>query len=315
MTSFINRLKENKMDLASLRKMRSTDFASITKAIETIANPQAQKDDRDDDRFWKLNKDKAGNGSAVIRFLPASEGDELPWVKMIDHGFKGPTGRWYIEKSLATIGQTDIVSEKNSELWNSGLDSDKEIARAQKRRTSFIANILVVSDPSNPANNGTIRLFKFGKKIMDKIKDKANPTFEDEKPVNVFDYWEGANFKLRMKQVEGYPNYDASVFESSTPVAEEDEDILAIAKKQYLLKEFHDPKNFKTAEELKKKYNWVMNTEGASSKAEDVVMESRAAPEPKAKAEPEVKAARKVSFDEEEDDDFSIEKFKALAND
>jgi hypothetical protein len=204
------------MDIQKLRAMRNSDFGAISNAFEKVANPSTETKSFADDRFWRLEGDKAGNGTATLRFLPRVEGDELPWVRIFSHGFQGPTGKWYIENSLTTLGENDPVGELNTQLWNSGSEANKEIARKQKRKLSFTANVLVVSDPKHPENEGKVFLFKFGKKIFDKIMDKARPTFEDEKPVNVFDFWEGANFKLRMRKKDGYANYDESVF--SDPV-------------------------------------------------------------------------------------------------
>ena len=259
------------MDLNTLRASRNQDFGKIASAFDKISNPQQNSNSYEDDRFWKLEKDKAGNGSAVIRFLPRTEGDELPWVKIFSHGFKGPTGKWYIENSLTTFGENDPVGELNSQLWNSGSDANKEIARAQKRRLHFISNVLVVSDPKHPENEGKVMLFKYGKKIFDKIMNKAKPTFEDEKPVNVFDLWEGANFKLRMRTVEGYPNYDESTFTDPIPAAQSDEAILDVVNKQYKLSEFLDRKNFKTYEELKAKLDSVLSGAAPVQSAESMM--------------------------------------------
>ena len=233
------------MDIQTLRKMRNSDFGAISNAFEKVANPQTETKSYADDRFWRLEGDKAGNGTATIRFLPRVEGDELPWVRIFSHGFQGPTGKWYIENSLTTLGENDPVGELNTQLWNSGSEANKEIARKQKRKLSFIANILVVSDPKHPENEGKVFLFKFGKKIFDKIMDKARPTFEDEKPVNVFDFWEGANFKLRMRKKDGYANYDESVFTDPVAIGDDDE-IVRVAGGQYKLAEFIDRKNFKS---------------------------------------------------------------------
>lgn len=254
------------MDINTLRNMRNQDFGAISSAFEKVANPTTDQKNYDDNRFWKLEKDKAGNGSAVIRFLPRAEGDELPWVKVFSHGFKGPTGRWYIENSLTTLGQADPVGELNTRLWNESSDDNspgRKQARDQKRRLHFISNILVISDPKHPENEGKVFLFKYGKKIFDKIMNKAKPTFEDERPVNVFDLWEGANFKLRMRNVEGYPNYDESVFADPSPVAPSDEQILKVVNSQYKLAEFIDPKNFKSYDELKQKLEWVLSGDSA----------------------------------------------------
>lgn len=267
------------MDINTLRASRNQDFGAIASAFEKVANPQSNS--YEDDRFWKLERDKAGNATAVIRFLPRIEGDELPWVKIFSHGFKGPTGKWYIENSLTTLGQNDPVGELNTKLWNSGSDANKEIARLQKRRLHFISNILVVSDPKHPENEGKVMLFKYGKKIFDMIMNKARPTFEDEKPVNVFDLFEGANFKIRMRTVESYPNYDQSAFAESTPVAPSDEAIVTIANKQVKLGEFLEAKNFKSYEELKTKLDSVLSGDGQVPTAEQLTNEPLSVAEPK----------------------------------
>lgn len=288
------------MNLQSLRAMRNTDFTKISSEFEKAANGETTTKSYEDTRFWKPERDKAGNATATIRFLARTEGDELPWVKVFSHGFKGPTGRWYIENSLTTIGQADPVSELNMKLWNSTTDDQspaRKQARAQKRKLNYIANIQVVNDPKHPENNGKVFLFKFGKKIFDKIMDKARPTFEDEQPVNVFDYWEGASFKLRMKMADGYPNYDSSEFEGTTQLAGSDEDILEVVKQQHKLSEFTDAKSFKSYDELKKKLEATMSGApvGGSSAMDEAVAEdvpavfkatpkSTPAPTPKAKA-------------------------------
>ncbi len=272
------------MDIQTLRKMRNSDFGQISNAFEKIANPSSETKSYTDDRFWKLEGDKAGNGTATIRFLPRVEGDELPWVRIFSHGFQGPTGKWYIENSLTTLGEQDPVSELNTTLWNSGVEANKKIAQNQKRRLSYVANVLIVSDPKHPENEGKVFLFKFGKKIFDKIMDKARPTFEDEKPVNVFDFWEGANFKLRMRKKDGFTNYDESAFMEPSAIGD-DETIVGIANKQYKLVEFLDRKNFKSYDELKRKLDEVLSGNGfnAKSAAElaDDEPEVRSAPEPK----------------------------------
>jgi hypothetical protein len=258
------------MDIQALRKMRNTDFGKITSEFEKIANPESGggKKSYQDDRMWKLEADKAGNGTATLRFLPRVEGDELPWVRIFNHSFQGPTGKWYIENSLTTLGEKDPVGELNSKLWNSGSDANKEIARKQKRKLSYICNVLIVSDPKHPENEGQVRLFKFGKKIFDKIMDKARPTFEDEKPVNVFDPFEGADFKLRMRKVDGYANYDQSTFMDPTELASGDEEkMVEILNKSYKLSEFLDRKNFKSFEELNKKLSDVLDGEGTPIKS------------------------------------------------
>lgn len=240
--------------LSDLRKSRD-NFDSLLKQVESISNTRKSTDD---DRFWKPTVDKAGNGQAIIRFLPPPKGEKLPWVRLWDHGFQGPSGKWYIENSLTTLNRPDPVAELNSELWNSGIEANKEIARKQKRRLYYYSNILVVKDPGNPDNEGKVFVFKYGKKIFDKIKDVMMPQFEDDPKVNPFDFWKGANFRLKIRQVEGYRNYDKSDFEPESVVAQSDEAIESIWNKQYSLEEIVDPKNFKSYEELKAKLNMVL---------------------------------------------------------
>ena len=249
------------MDIQALRNMRKTDFSKISAEFDKIANPEAGgKKSYQDDRFWKLEADKAGNATAVIRFLPRVEGDELPWVRIFNHAFQGPTGKWYIENSLTTLNEKDPVGELNSKLWNSGSEENKKIAQKQKRKLSYIANVLIISDPKHPENEGQVRLYKFGKKIFDKIMEKANPTFEDEKPVIVFDLWEGADFKLRQRKVDGYANYDQSTFMEPSALFDGNEDkLLKVVNSQVKLVEFTDRKNFKTFEELARKLNDVLD--------------------------------------------------------
>ena len=214
-----------------------------------------------DDRLWKPEVDKAGNGYAVIRFLPAPEGEELPWAKLYTHAFQGPGG-WFIENSLTTLGQKDPVSEYNSQLWNSGLDADKEVARKQKRKLSYYSNIYVVKDPSNPANEGKVFLFKFGKKIFDKITAAMQPEFEDETPINPFDFWAGANFKLKIKKVAGYWNYDSSEFDRPSVLLDDDDAMETIWKQEYSLAELIAPDQFKSYEDLKKRLDYVLGVRG-----------------------------------------------------
>ena len=293
------------MDIQALRKMRNSDFGAISGAFEKIANPQTETKSYVDDRFWRLEGDKAGNGTATIRFLPRVEGDELPWVRIFSHGFQGPTGKWYIENSLTTLGENDPVGELNTQLWNSGSEANKEIARKQKRKLSFIANVLVVSDPKHPENEGKVFLFKFGKKIFDKIMDKARPTFEDEKPVNVFDFWEGANFKLRMRKKDGYANYDESVFSDPAPLGD-DETIVRVAGAQHKLSEFTDRKNFKSYDELKKKLNDVLSGDSFAGKSAAEMTKDEpatlAAPTMASKPAPSIKSA---PMDDDDDDVMS----------
>jgi hypothetical protein len=303
------------MDIQTLRKMRNQDFSKISDEFDKISNPQSDKKSYNDDRFWKLEADKAGNGTATIRFLPRVEGDELPWVRVFNHSFQGPTGKWYIENSLTTLGENDPVGELNTTLWNSSTDPkhpDKEIARKQKRKLSFIANVLIVSDPKHPENEGKVFLFKFGKKIFDKIMDKGKPTFEDEKPMNAFDLWDGANFKLRMRKKDGFPNYDESIFTDSCPAAKTDEELVDIVNSQHKLSEFIDRKNFKSYDELKKKLETVLSgdsfvNKSASDLSEDYLPVAKALPIA-SKPAPTPKAVV------EEDDDDVMSYFKSIAN-
>lgn len=301
------------MSFANLKRNRA-DIASLTKAAESVGG--GQKVSYVDERFWKPTVDKAGNGYAVIRFLPAPEGEELPWVRYWDHGFKGPTGQWYIENSLTTIGKDDPVSEMNSVLWNSGRDEDKDIARNRKRRLHYVSNILVVSDPSNPSNDGKTFLYTFGKKIFDKIMDVMQPAFADETPVNPYDFWEGADFKLKIQQVAGYRNYDKSEFAAAKALSDDDTKLEAVYNTLYSLSEIVDPKNFKTYEELKAKLNRVLGEEGAvMTTAESVSLdETMSAPMQRTAAEP---TPQQPTFVPQTagavDDDDSLSYFNKLA--
>ena len=238
------------MSFEALKQNRDN---AISKLVAASASTNEKKD-YGDDRMWKPTVDKAGNGYAVIRFLPAAEGEDLPWVRYWDHGFKGSTGRWYIEKSLTSIGQQDPVSELNSQLWNTGRDEDKEVARQRKRRLHHVSNIMVISDSANPENEGKVFLYEYGKKIMDKLMDVMQPQFADETPVNPFDFWGGANFKLKIRNVEGYRNYDKSEFDSAAALYDGDDTKLEEVYNQlYKISEFTDPENYKSYGDLKKK--------------------------------------------------------------
>lgn len=297
-------------DFSQFKRNRNS-LEKLTKAIQDTTQP-AESGSKEDTRFWQPEVDKAGNGMAIIRFLPGPsvDGDDgLPWVRVFNHGFQGPGG-WYIENSLTTLGQKDPVSEYNSTLWNSGIEANKEIARKQKRRLTYMSNILVISDPKHPENEGQIKLYKYGKKIFDKINETMNPEFPDEKPVNPFDFWEGANFKLKIRQVEGYRNYDKSEFESPAPLFDGDDDKLeALWKKEYSLKEFLEPKHFKSYEVLKAKLDKVLGFDGESpiarTKAEDVKLKTYD------DDVQEIMSKKLPALDE--DDELNY--FKSLAND
>jgi hypothetical protein len=251
-----------------MKKKRGDKLQSLLKETAKINQPAGYQND--DDRFWRPELDKSGNGMAVVRFLPAPEKEDLPWARSWNHGFQGPGG-WYIENSLTTLGQKDPVSEYNSQLWNSGIEANKEIARKQKRRLTYVSNVYVLKDPANPQNEGQVRLYKYGKKIWDKLNDKMNPEFEDETPVNPFDLWEGANFKIKIRKIDGFSNYDKSEFEAASPLNGEDSKMEEVWKTEHSLSEFTDPKNFKSYTELKEKLDRVLGiTTGTAEKDEDV---------------------------------------------
>ena len=251
-----------KMSFSDLKKQ--SKLGSLTsKLVKEVEKMNTASGSSGDDRFWKPEMDKTGVGSAVIRFLPAPEGEDMPWVKMWSHAFQGPGG-WYIENSLTTIGKKDPVGEYNRELWNSGDQKKKEIVSLkQKRKLSYYANIYVVRDPLHPENEGKVFLYKFGKKIFDKILNAMQPEFDDEEPINPFDFWQGANFKLKIVKKDGYWNYDKSDFDRVSPLLDDDDALEAIWKKEYSLAEIIAPDKFKTYEELEKRMNSVLNLRSA----------------------------------------------------
>ena len=236
------------MSFSDFKKRSKNSISKLAEELE-----KTDKKSYQDDRFWRPELDKSSNGYAVIRFLPPSDeaGEETPFVKYFSHGFQGPGG-WYIENSRTTLGENDPVSELNSKLWNSGIESDKDIARSRRRKTNYVSNIYIVSDPANPQNEGKIFLYRYGQKIFEKIKEASQPEFEDEVAINPFDFWEGANFKLKVRKVAGFINYDKSEFESSSALFDDDEKLEEVWKQQYSLTEFVDPANFKSYEDLKK---------------------------------------------------------------
>ena len=252
------------MSFANLK--RSANKKKDIRAIAEKAKAQGGKKNFNDDRFWKPTKDKAGNGFAIIRFLPAKNPEDDAWVSYWDHGFQGPTGQWYIEKSLTSIGQDDPVAEYNSELWKQGEGSEgQRQAREQKRRLHYVSNILVVSDPANPENDGKVFLYQYGKKIHNMILDAMAPEFDDEDPIDPFDFWSGANFKLKIRKVEGWPNYDKSEFERPSALSEDDSEIEAVYDKMYDIKEFTDPANYKSYDELKARLDKVLGLDNGPS--------------------------------------------------
>lgn len=251
-------------------KQKAMSMDSLASKAEQASGTKSNKS-FDDERKWKPSVDKAGNGYAVIRFLPQVEGDDLPWAQYWDHFFQGPTGQWYVEKSLTTIGKDDPVSELNSQLWATGSKENQDIVRKRKRRLHYVSNIYVVSDPSNPENEGKVFLYEYGKKIFDKIMDSIQPQYADETPVNPFDLWKGADFKIKIAQVNGYRNYDRSEFASSTALSDDDTKLEAIYNKEYSLKEFTDPSSFKSYDELKVRLTRVLGEGGhVTSSAEEI---------------------------------------------
>jgi len=300
------------MSLESLRKSNSLD--KLLNAVKEDSAPQEGKKSYKDDRLWKPELDKSGNGYAVLRFLPSCEGEDLPWAKLWSHAFQGPTGQWYIENSRTTIGSGDIgkdpVSEHNTALWNTGIESDKEIARKQKRKLQYYSNVYVVSDAKHPENEGKVFLFRYGKKIFDKIMESMQPAFPDDVAVNPFDFWEGANFKLKIRKVDGYWNYDKSEFDSPTAIFEAENNIESTWKKQYPLDEFTNSNAFKSYDELKTRLDIVLSGKTTVGNVTDTLEDAPvAAPVVDTK---EVSAPIVETQVEESDD--SMDYFNKLAN-
>ena len=258
------------MSFSNLKKQSS--LGSLTAKLVSQVEKMNKGSNGVDDRLWKPEVDKAGNGYAVIRFLPAPDGEDLPWAKLYTHAFQA-SGGWYIENSLTTLGQKDPVSEHNSQLWNSGVDSDKEVARKQKRKLSYYSNVYVVKDPSNPANEGKVFLFRYGKKIFDKITAAMQPEFEDEQAINPFDFWAGANFKIKIKKVAGYWNYDSSEFAAPAPLLDDDDAMEAVWKQEYSLAELIAPDQFKSYEDLKKRLDYVLGLTVAPKRQDPEVID------------------------------------------
>jgi hypothetical protein len=282
---------------SSFSQLKKTSANSLDSLSSELGKLNA-KTSYEDDRYWKLDVDKAQNGHAIIRFLPASTGESVPWVRYWQHSFQGPGG-WYIENSLTTLGQDDPVSEYNSAKWNSGIPSDKDIARKQKRQIKYVSNIFVVSDPANPENEGKNFLYRYGKSIFDIVNDKMQPQFEDDTPVNPFDLWAGCNFRLRARQKDGYRSYDKSDFDSTTPLFEDDAELERVWNSQHSLQEVVAPDQFKSYDELKTRFNLVIGESDVSSSADD-----GRDPIPQANYE------ESVSTDE---DDGGLDYFKKLA--
>ena len=291
------------MSFAELKKKSQSNLSFLQKELEkTVSNKQV------DERFWKPEVDASGNGYAVIRFLPAPDGETVPWAKVYSHAFQGPGG-WYIENSLTTIGDKDPVGEVNRRLWNSGEDADKDTARKQKRKLSYYSNIYVVKDPKHPENEGKVFLYKYGKKIHDKILAAMQPEFQDEEPVNVFDFWEGANFKLKIKKVAGYWNYDSSEFDSVSALSSDDSELEATWKSQHSLEAFTSKDQFKSYEDLERRLNLVLaiGQRPTTPTVDDEEYEVAAPPTPVAAAPTPVKEEAIV------EDDDALSYFARLA--
>jgi len=292
----------------SLDKLKSTNnLDKLLSAVKEDNKDPSEKKSYVDERLWKPELDTSGNGYAVLRFLPAIEGEDLPWVKIFSHAFQGPTGQWFIENSRTTLGRGDVgkdpVSEYNTSLWNSGVETDKEIARKQKRKLSYYSNIYVVSDSKNPHNEGKVFLFRYGKKIFDKLMAAMQPEFEDESPINPFDFWKGANFKLKIRKVDGYWNYDKSEFEAPSAILDDDSAIERIWKEQYSLADFTAPSNFKSYEELKTRLDAVLS-------GKQVVSNQTVEDEPVVSPKVDTKPVESKQGEEEDTMDY----FNKLAN-
>jgi gp32 DNA binding protein like len=318
-TAHINIRRIYMVDFATLKRNRSNELNKLQDQLKKITTNETSSSD---DRMWYPDVDKTGNGYAVIRFLPAPPNEDVPFIRVWNHGFKGATtGLWYIENSLTTIGQTDPVSEYNTQLWNSTSDDNspaRKQARDQKRKLSYISNIYVVKDPANPQNEGKVKLFKYGKKIFDKLNEAMNPQFDDEKPLNPFDLWEGANFKIKIRNVDGYRNYDKSEFDTRGPLLDDDDDLEKLWKSEYSLQEFLNPKNFKDYDTLKKKLYAVLGLSSGSKTPsldeEDELPRSEAKPQKMAPVKSSVVEEDDVPWSTEEDDD-DLSYFKKLAAD
>ena len=308
------------MSFSDLKKQ--SKLGSLTeKLVKEVEKMNNSSSSSADDRLWKLECDKANNGYAVIRFLPAPDGEDIPFVKLYSHAFQG-TGGWLIDSCLTTLNQKCPVCEHNSGLWNSGIDSNKEVARKQKRKLTYVSNIYVIKDPANPENEGKVMLYKYGKKIFDKITAAMQPEFEDESPIDPFDFWQGANFKLKAKNVAGYRNYDSSEFTTPGPLLDDDDAMEALWKKEYSLCEFIAPDQFKSYDELKKRLDSVLGGKpsnridsevsdeddyrgSVSSLTEDLRGELK-----------NLKPTRSVAVDDDEDEDSdALKYFSKLASD
>lgn len=302
------------MSFADLKKQSS--LGSLTQKLVKEVEKMNVGSNGADERLWKPEMDKTGNGYAIIRFLPAPDGEDLPWVKIYSHGFQGHGG-WYIENSLTTIGQKDPVSEYNRGLWNSGNENDKETVRKQKRKLSYYSNIYIVKDPTNPSNEGKVFLYKYGAKIFDKVMAAMQPEFEDEEPINPFDFWQGANFKLKIRKVDGYWNYDKSEFDRQSPLLDDEDSLEGIWKKQHPLQALLAPSEFKTYDELQKRLDYVLGKKGTPKSQDSDDNEeqdtSRGSFKPEFGSRQESKVSEEPLSDSDSEDDDTLSYFQRLA--
>ncbi len=297
------------MSFSDLKKRSKQSTEKLTAELSKISKGS---ESYKDERLWRPQTDKSGNGYAVVRFLPACEGEDIPWARVFSHAFKGKGG-WFIENCPTTIGGKCPMCEINNELWNSGLESDKDTARAQKRKLSYFSNILVVSDPANPENEGKVFLYKYGKKIHDKIISAMQPEFEDEEPINPFDFWQGADFKLKIRQVAGFTNYDRSEFAAPSELFDgDDEKLEALWKTQYALSEFTSESNFKSYDDLKRRLEQVLGGSSVTKTAETVTADDFVRPTTSSE---EASESSEVSDSSGDDGDDALSYFQKLAND
>ena len=295
----------------------STSLDKLRRGMESASPSQGEKKSYNDDRYWKPELDKSGNGYAVVRFLPTPEGEDMPWVSYWDHGFQ--KAGWYIEKSLTTLNKQDPVSEYNTQLWNTGIEANKEIARKQKRRLHYVSNVYVVSDPKNPDNEGKVFLYKFGKKIFEQLKEAISPQFEDEDAINPFDLREGANFKIKIRKVDGYWNYDKSEFDSVSPLFDDEGQLTEVATSVNSLSDIIAPSEFKTYDELKEKLDRILGLTGgvSTSTAESVAEDLDEVPwsnTTETTADEPVVASAESTLEKESGED-AMDYFKKLAED
>ena len=285
---------------------KQSKLGSLTDRLVKEVEKMNSSSGASDERFWKAELDKSSVGSAIIRFLPAPEGEELPWVKVYSHAFQGPGG-WYIENSLTTTGGKDPVSDYNRTLWNSGNDTDKDTVRKQKRKLSYYSNVYVVKDPLHPENEGRVFLFKYGKKIFDKVLEAMQPEFDDETPINPFDFWAGANFKLKIVKKDGFWNYDKSEFDKVAPLLDDDDALEALWKKQYSLSAITAPDQFKSYEDLERRLNTVLGQKPVQAPRldEEVIAEENPLP---------VSVAPTSSPSSTSDEDDALSYFQKLAD-